>query len=84
MEKTVKIDNISINKNTYIGGIRQAGVPNVGNVTVPIVTVSTDYNDLKNKPEINGITLEGNKNLEDLNVNRLSNIDIENIINSII
>ena len=84
MEKTVKIDNISINKNNYIGDIRQAGVPNVGNVAVPIITVSTDYNDLKNKPEINEITLEGNKNLEDLNVNRLSNIDIENIINSII
>ena len=32
---------------------------------------TSNYNDLKNKPSINGITLEGNKTTEDLNINSL-------------
>ena len=43
-----------------------------------------DYNKLTNKPQINEIELKDNKNLEDLNVNKLTNIEIENIINSIV
>ena len=43
-----------------------------------------DYNKLTNKPQINEIELQNNKNLEDLNVNKLTNKEIENIINSIV
>ena len=32
---------------------------------------TSNYNNLKNKPSINGITLEGNKTTEDLNINSL-------------
>lgn len=32
------------------------------------VVQSTDYNDLENKPQINGVTLEGNKTTEDLGI----------------
>lgn len=43
-----------------------------------------DYNELDNKPQINGNTLEGDKTFEDLGAESLTNIDIENIINSIV
>ena len=34
----------------------------------PSITLSDNYNRLKNKPQINGITLEGNKTSEELNI----------------
>ena len=43
-----------------------------------------DYNHLKNKPSINEVELVNNKQLEDLNINRLTNLEIEDIINSVI
>lgn len=43
-----------------------------------------DYNQLNNKPLINEVELKNNKSLEDLNVNKLTNIEIENIINSVV
>lgn len=54
--------------------------------TVNPITVQSakNYNILKNKPKINEVELIENKNLEDLNVTRLTNSEIENIINSII
>jgi hypothetical protein len=45
---------------------------------------TTDYEDLINKPQINDITLASNKSLEDLNITSLSNIEIENLINSVV
>ena len=43
---------------------------------------TTNYNDLENKPEINGVTLNGDKSLEDLGIptdlSDLSDIGIEN------
>lgn len=38
---------------------------------------TTNYNDLTNKPQIEGVTLTGNKTYEDLNLERLTNSDIE-------
>ena len=43
-----------------------------------------NYNYLRNKPSINEIELINNKQLEDLNVNRLTNSEIEDLIDSII
>lgn len=50
------------------------------------ITVRTvrNYNSLINKPQINTVELKDNKSLEDLNVNRLTNIEIDDIINSIV
>lgn len=45
---------------------------------------TTIYTELTDKPSINDVVLENNKNLPDLNVNSLTNIEIENIINSIV
>ena len=46
--------------------------------------VVDDYQRLKNKPSINYVELINNKQLEDLNVNRLTNSEIENLIDSIV
>jgi hypothetical protein len=46
--------------------------------------IMDDYNKLKNKPSINEVELVDNKQLEDLNINRLTNTEIEDLINSII
>ncbi len=45
---------------------------------------ATDYATLTNKPQINDITLVGNKSFEDLGAESLTNIEIDNIINSIV
>lgn len=43
---------------------------------------ATNYTKLKNKPQINGVVLEGNKTFEDLGIYTLTEREIENIINS--
>lgn len=41
---------------------------------------TNNYNDLINKPRIEGVTLQGNKDYEDLNLERLTNSDIESAL----
>lgn len=41
------------------------------------------YNSLTNKPSINGVTLTGQLSLEQLGIEEISNLQIEEIINSI-
>lgn len=41
------------------------------------VVANTDYNALYNKPQIEGVMLEGDKSYEELNLQRISNADIE-------
>lgn len=40
-----------------------------------------NYNNLSYKPSINGVKLIGNKDMEDLGVCGLTNLEIENLIN---
>ncbi len=62
-----------------------------GSMTVPTVFIegSTNYNMLFNKPRINGVELQGDKSLDSLGIQSsgdesvLSNLEIEQIINSI-
>lgn len=42
--------------------------------------VNLDYEFLINKPQINGVTLRGNKSVEDLGVTIMSNSDIDDLI----
>jgi len=46
----------------------------------------TNYENLSNLPQINSVTLKGNKKLEELNIQEkienLSNTDIENLLNN--
>lgn len=38
------------------------------------------YNDLTDKPQIEGVTLSGNKTYEELNLNRITNTEIEDLL----
>ncbi len=49
----------------------------VGNM---IVVKENDYNELRNKPKIETVTLEGNKTFEDLGLSRLTNTELENML----
>ena len=40
----------------------------------------TSYNDLSDKPQIEGITLIGNKTYEELNLQRITNTEIEDLL----
>lgn len=56
---------------------------NVMEESIAVVAVGS-YNDLNDKPQINDVELIGNKTFEELGAESLTNIDIENIINSIV
>lgn len=44
--------------------------------------VVSNYLSLSNKPRIEGIILQGNKTFEDLNLQRLTNAEIEELLNN--
>ena len=50
---------------------------NVGSTTVVSVN---DYNVLRNKPSIEGVELIGDKSFEELNLQRLTNTELENML----
>lgn len=41
---------------------------------------ATSYDVLTDKPQIEGVTLEGNKTYSQLNLNRLTNLEIESLL----
>ena len=45
--------------------------------------VILDYRQLKNKPQIEGNILEGNKTFEELGLSDLTNVEIQEILNSL-
>lgn len=81
INKKKLIGNISTNQG-LIGNLNNNSL--IGNTQPVMVKSEKDYEKMKNKPQINDVELVKNKTLEDLNVNKLTNIEIENIINSII
>ena len=52
-----------------------------GTMNLPQRGGASDYEDLNNKPQIEGVTLIGNKTFEDLTLFGLSNIEIYDIVN---
>lgn len=66
--------------------VQTVGTETIGGIMSENVTVvaPTDYEDINNKPRINEVELVGNKELPDLQVTRLSNLEIEAIINSVV
>ena len=50
----------------------------VGTSITPVIT--DDYEQLLNKPQINDVTLIGNKTLPDLGVYYLTNMEIEHLL----
>lgn len=53
---------------------------NVGMGVEGGIVHSSDYNRLSNKPKIEGITLEGDKTFEDLNLQVLTNKELEDML----
>lgn len=53
-----------------------------GTEIVPVINLggTTDYNDLTNKPSINGVELVGNKTNEELLIDSISNEEIEKLL----
>lgn len=45
---------------------------------------TTDYNALSNKPQIEGVTLSGDKTFPNLNLNVLTNTEIQDIFDNLI
>lgn len=56
---------------------------NVTEETINITSPSS-YNQLDDKPKINDVELKGNKSFEDLGAESLTNLEIEEIINSVV
>ena len=48
------------------------------------VKVIRDYNQLKNRPKIEGVTLVGDKTFEELGLLEMSNSEIQDIINALV
>ncbi len=46
----------------------------------PVIGAVSDYNDLTNKPSINGIVLSGDKTNEELLIQALTNEDIDSVL----
>lgn len=46
----------------------------------PVIGSGLDYANATNKPQINGVTLEGNKTNEELDIKAISNSEIEELL----
>ena len=56
-----------------------------GEIKLPSSTpVENDYEKLKNKPSINGVTVEKNKSFEELGCDSVTNTELKSIYESII
>ena len=53
-----------------------------GSLSMPDVR-TTDYEALRNLPKINDVELRGNKQLDELGLQEVSNIEIDNLFKSI-
>lgn len=51
-----------------------------GNLGIPRQVDQNDYEGLNNLPQIEGVTLIGNKSFEDLNLHALTNAEIEALL----
>lgn len=63
-----------------MGKIMKEGVPYTGGGSG---SGTSNYLELSNKPQINGVTLVGNKSLADLGVVKITDNEIDDIINNV-
>lgn len=70
----------------------QMALNEVGSVSATIIYrqgggggsgVTTNYNDLTNKPQIEGVTLQGDKMFPELNLDALTNTEIQSIFDNL-
>lgn len=55
-----------------------------GSEVKPVVGGVRDYSQLENKPQINGVTLVGNKTNEELDIKAIPNSKIEELLNAFV
>lgn len=81
-DKTIRIKREG--REQAIGVTRERGEQDVLLAPERVVIRSvTSYEQLDNLPQINDVTLIGNKSFEDLGAESLTNLEIEAIINSV-
>ena len=81
MNETIDID-IEINTDSSIDTDIQTSDGEIDTDIELSAGGTNDYNDLINKPSIEGVELVGDKTLEELGVEALTNAEIDAIINS--
>lgn len=74
MEKL--LGKLSASKPSLSGSLTQKFQSLSGEIKVPKVVGQTDYNVLKNLPQIQGVELKGNKSFEELGMEECSNQEI--------
>ena len=57
-------------------------VPKIFDIQVDdkINVQNSDYDYIKNKPQLNSVTLKGNKTFEEIGINPISNIELLNLL----
>lgn len=62
------------------GSLSNASGSMSGTVERTSIKVTDDYMNLQNKPQIEGVTLEGDKSFAELNLNFMTNIEMEEML----
>lgn len=81
MNETIDID-IEINTDSSIDTDIQTSDGEIDTDIELSTNGTSDYNDLVNKPSINGVELVGDKTTEELNILPLTNAEIDEFMNS--
>lgn len=68
---------------TFTGKFSKLSQEIGGGLNSTTIVHETDYNALINKPKINEVTLQGNKELPDLGVRTISALEMINLWNSV-
>lgn len=81
MNETIDID-IDINTDSSIDTDIQTSDGEIDTDIELSTSGTNDYNDLVNKPSINGVELVGDKTTEELDILPLTNAEIDDFMNS--
>ena len=80
------ISDLPIASSTRLGGIMvgaNLSITPTGVLSANLIPGPISYNTLTNQPQINSVTLSGNKSFADLGLYQITNNEIDTIINSI-
>lgn len=74
--------NVEINRQSITSDVSTPILQTTLGASSPIINISgtDDYNELVNKPQINDVTLIGNKSLPDIGIECITNAEIMYII----
>lgn len=72
-----QLSNNQINTSAVLSGNVEAEAELINEMSINNVS---DYDLLSNKPQINSVTLQGNKSFNDLGLEGISNMELESIL----